>query len=306
MSEKVSSTVNSGSIEVKFDVLHNKKFQSSVIYVRFNTTETTLLSLLLQKYCSEKVLTCGVNQNNNIYSAIPGQTSIVLFAPENKIVQNILFLFSYLHKTKLNSLQSKLCKSGSYSKLCSDISKFSVNITGKCKNFAAALTNTAPKIERFKQSLSTIACVARDDISNNDAKFDLHEITFDDCNSNVALYLSIVLGSTPCTITQSGKTVKLTVLCENGRELVHELSLWKDTFQAKIKSFLTQSGSVGSPSANDKGGVAFKAKCKHLLECENELAFIYSDVRGFTHTFKDVDELKKVDSAAMVKVRGLK
>lgn len=302
----VTSTIKGGSVEAKFSVTINKKFQSALIYIQFDTSEKDLLSLLLQKYVSEKVLTTGLNANNSALSAVAGETSIAIFAPENKITQNVLFLYAYLNKTKLSSAQSKLIKSGDYDRLSSDIKKFSVEITGKCKNFAAALQNNAPKIDRLKQSLSAVATVNREAIKNTDVKTDFYETTLTDASSTAALYLSIAMDNIPCTIHTSGKNITLRILSPNGRELLQSRTLFRDTFQAKVKSFLTQSGSVGSPSANDKGGVAYKAKCKTILECENVLAFIYSDLRGFKFSFSSEDELKKVDSEAMSKVRNLK
>ena len=87
----------------------------------------------------EKCLSTGVNMNNAIYSAIPGQSSIVLFVPENKITNNISLLLAYLGKTHLTSVQARFVGSGDYGKLANDIRSFSVDVTGKCKTFREAL-----------------------------------------------------------------------------------------------------------------------------------------------------------------------
>lgn len=304
--EQATSTLKAGSVEVKMSAIHNKKFQCSVVYIQFETGEKELLSLLLQKYISEKVLIDGINVNNNIYSAIPGEQSIVLLCPENKITQNITLLYAYLMKGKLTSQQAKLCKSGNFKSLSSDIKKFGVNITGKCKNFVAALKNNAPKIERLKESLKGIEPTSRDNVSGDG--FTPYEVELDggDAANDVMMYLSIVMGNEPCTIKKSGSKVKLTCLSPMGEQRIKTFSTWKDTFQAKVKTFLGQSGSIGSPSANDKGGEKFAEKVKGIMKCQNELAFIYSDVRGFKYSFGSEEDLKKVNSEAMAKVRGLK
>ena len=304
--ESTTSTLKAGSVEVKISALHNKKFQCTILYVQFDTTEKILLSLLLQKYISEKVLVNGININNNIYSAIPGESSIVLFVPENKLTQNIVLLYSYLMKSKLTSQQSKLCKNGNFKKLSSDIKTFRINITGKCKNFVAALKNEAPKIERLKESLKAIEPANRENITNEGFVPFETEIDGGESISDVMMYLSIVLGNEPCLIKKSGSSVKITCLSPYGESRIKSFAIWKDTFQGKIKSFLVQSGSIGSPSANDKGKVKFNEKVKNIMKCQNELAYIYSDVRGFKFSFNNEEELKKVNSEAMAKVRTLK
>lgn len=304
--ENATTTLKAGSVEVKISALHNKKFQCSILYVQFDTTEKKLLSLLLQKYVSEKVLVDGININNNIYSAIPGEESIVLFVPENKLTQNIVLLYSYLMKSKLTSQQCKLCKNGNFKKLSSDIKIFKVNVTGKCKNFVAALKNEAPKIERLKESLKIIEPTVRDNISSDG--FTPFEVEIDggEFTNDVMLYLSVIMGNEPCLIKKSGSSVKIECLSPHGEQRIKSFAVWKDTFQGKVKSFLSQSGSVGSPSANDKGKAKFNEKVKNIMKCQNELAFIYSDVRGFKYSFSDEEALKKVNSEAMAKVRALK
>lgn len=300
---EASSTLKSGSTECKISALHNKKLQSAIIYVQFSTNEKSLLSLLLQKYVSEKVLVNGVNPNNNLYSAIPGETSIVLFAPENKITQNICLLYTYLNKAKLTSQQAKLCKSGNYKKLSSDIKKFDVDITGKCKTFVAALKNETTKIERLKESLGAVEAADRENVSGEG--FTPYNATIESKNNteDIMLYSSIVMGNEPCIIKKSNNNVKIECLSPNGESRIKAYGLWKDTFQSKIKSFLVQSGSIGSPSANDKGKVKFNEKVKYIMKCQNKLAFIYSDVRGFSYKFGDENDLKKVNSDACGSVK---
>ena len=302
-----SSTLKSGGVEVKMSTLHNKKLQSSVVYVSFDTTEKSLLSLLLTKYAAEKCIEAGVNSATQIYSAIPGEFGIVLIVPENKLTQNITILYSYLQKAKLTSQQAKFCTDGNYKKLSGDIKHFEVSITGKCKNFTAALQNKAPKIDRM---LSSLAAVEPNSGRENIDKHTVDDVSFEidggDDIGTTMLYASIFMGDVPCTISKSGGNVKIT-LCGgfNGCVMRQKLT-FKDALQTRVKGFLVQSGACGSPSANDKGGAKYNEKCKGIMSCQNELASMFAEVRGFKFSFKNKDELKKVNSDSIAKVKSIK
>lgn len=304
MSElNISTSIKINGGNIKFKATHNKKFQSTLLFIDFNTSQKDLLNLLLQKYVSEKRLFAGVNMNNGIYSAITGETSIFLIVPENKITQNISLLYTYLSKTHLTSQQAKLCGSGDYKKLSSDIKEFDVIITGKCKNFINALKNKAPKIEHMVSQIDATTPKERESISVDRVESDVGKvIPLSDFSNEAMLYMSICLEDVPCKIGRD----KITLLSKNGLEKVNEKMMMKDVFQGKVKSFLTQTGAVGSPSANDAGGKKFKEKSDMILECENVLAEIFSKLRGFSFSFSNVSQLKKVDSEAMAKVKGTK
>lgn len=304
MSElNISSSVKIDGGNIKFKATHNKKFQSTLLFIDFETSQKNLLNLLLQKYVSEKRLFAGVNMNNGIYSAITGETSIFLIVPENKITQNISLLYTYLTKTHLTSQQAKLCGSGDYKKLSSDIKNFDVIITGKCKNFINALKNKAPKIEHMVSQINAITPKERENISVDKVDSDIGKtISLSGFSDEAMLYMSICLEDVPCKISKD----KITLLSKNGLEKINEKMMMKDVFQGKVKSFLTQTGAVGSPSSNDTGGKKFKEKSEMILSCENVLANIFSKLRGFNFSFSDVSQLKKVDSEAMAKVKSTK
>lgn len=307
MSVHHSTTLKNGGVELKISTFHNRKFQSSVCYVSFDTSEKTLLALLLTKYANEKCITAGLNASTQIYSCIPGERGIVLIVPENKITQNITILYGYLQKAKLTSQQAKYCTDGNYKKLSNDIKHFEVEITGKCKNFTAALQNKAPKVDRLIASLGAISPnTGREECGNGSE--DGFEVVFDggDDVSTTMLYASVFMGSTACVISKSGNDVKIKLIGSNdGGEIKNKL-LFKDTLQAKVKGFLGQSGACGSPSANDKGGAKYNEKCKLIMAGQNELASMYADVRGFKFSFKGKDELKKVNSDSIAKVKAMK
>lgn len=304
MSElNITSTVKITGGSIKFKATHNKKFQSALLFMDFETSQKGLLNLLLQKYVSEKRLFAGVNMNNGIYSAITGETSLLLIVPENKITQNISLLYTYLNKTHLTSQQAKLCGNGDYKKLSSDIKEFDVIITGKCKNFINALKNNAPKIEHMVSQINATSPKDRENISADTVESDIGKvISLSGFSDEAMLYMSICLEDVPFKISKD----KLTLLSENAVEKINEKMKWKDVFQGKVKSFLTQTGAVGSPAANDTGGKKFKEKSEMILDCENVLASIFSKLRGFNFKFSNVSQLKKVDSEAMAKVKSTK
>ena len=301
--DSASKTLTLSGGSVKVSAQHNKKFQCAVLYVEFTTSQKDLLCLLLQKYVAEKRLAAGLNMNNGIYSAIVGETSIALFVPENKITNNIALLASYLAKTHLTSMQNRLVHSGDYGKLAQDLKSFEVIVTGKCKTFIAALKSDATKIKNLVSQLNAIEAKTRDSFNNsNVVESSFGEvISFDGATADAKLYASIVLEDIPAKITNSG----ITLLCENGRERLAEKLRFKDVFQGKVKSFLTQTGAVGSPAANDKDGSKFKTKSEYILRCEDCLAKVYSGLRGFNYSFRNAEALKKVESAALAKVKAI-
>lgn len=285
---------------VNISVQHNKKFQCAVVHVIFHTSQRYLLTALLQKYVAEKCLITGVNMNNSIYSALPGESSIILFVPENKITNNVSLLCSWLAKSHLTSQQARMCGNGDYSKLAEDLKTFEVNITGKCKTFRESLRTNATKITNMVAQLNAITPKPRDSFNNGTPSFE--SVPFNGRSKNAKLYASIALGDIPAIV----KDGEITFLSPDGKCKFAEHLRMKDTLQAKVKSFLTQTGAVGSPAANDKGGEKFKAKSKYILTCQNSIAEMFSELRGFKFSFSNVDDLRKVDSDALAAVKAIK
>lgn len=302
MAESASSELKFKGGSVHISATHNKKMQTAIVFIEFKTGEKDLLRFMLQKYAAEKRLFSGINMNNGISSNICGETSIVLFVPENKITHNIVLLYAYLAKAHLTSQQCKQCGSGDYKKLTSDIKDFDVTVTGKCKNFIQALKNKATKIENMINQFNNIAPKPRDSFSVDVKKRPGESLSLPDLDTTAMMYLGICCENIPCIITKN----KITFLSKNGFERFEEQMLYKDTFQAKVKTFLNQTGSVGSPASNDKGGAKHKDKCKMILQCENVLAKIFSKVRGFNFSFDNVNELKKVNGDAIAQIRTIK
>ncbi len=303
-----SKTFSDDGVTVNIKATHNSKFQCAILYVEFDTRQTELLAGLLHKFTMEKILRTGINMNNGAYSAISGETSVMLMVPENKITQNISLLYAYLTKTKLNAQQARLVKSGNYNILANDIKTMNVIVTGKCKTFIANMNNAdSPKFTRMLDSMTKSKVASREAISNGSSDDATLKVLAGDANKEtVAMYLSVVLGNIPCKLNVVSDGVDIHFFDSNSRAKVKDMMLWKDTFQAKIKTFLGQTGSVGTPSAGADGKAKWESKCKNILACQNELANIMSGVRGFKYSFRNVDQFKSVDSRAIKAVKDIR
>lgn len=305
MSIKTSKTVSFKGGSVKFNVVYNKKNMYSCVFLEFETSQSKLLERLLEQFCVEKCLTTGINVNNGIISAIHGESSIVIYCPENKITNNIINIYMYLSKAKLNSPNQKIVKTGDYNKLSKEIKNFSVRVCGKCKTFIKNLDEDSAKIQRFKDCMERVEAKSRDNISvDTEPKDDLTmDYYFQKSNDSLGqLYLSIIARDVPCKITKG----KIQFYTSGGISKFKDMLLHKNVYQGLVKSFLTQAGNVGSPASNDTGGKKYKEKINTIMDVENQMSYIYSHLRGFSYQFKGVDEIKKVDPTLMSGLKTLK
>jgi hypothetical protein len=283
---------------IKITATHNKKHQSSIVFIEFDTSQKDLLIMLLQKYVTEKCMIGGINMNTGIYNYIIGENGIMVICPENKITQNISILYGYLLKAEVSKMQQKYID-GNYGKLVSDIKSFKVTITGKCKGFIKALHDGAGKLDRLVAFINNAIAKKREAFTKTDEVKIL--IPFDGGDIS-QLYLSVIMGNIPFSF--SGKNIRFYFVedIENAKKIFK----FKNSFQGRIKTFLSQSGSPGSPSKNDKGGVKYKAKIENILDCQNKLASILSSIRGGKSVKLELADIKKVDSDAMSIVKSVK
>ena len=297
---QATKQIKSDVFNVKINATANPKAYTATVFFEFDTTEKQLLNALLNKYNYEKISMTGVNPNNKILLACLGDCCIALTVPPELIIQNIVLLLSYLAKTELKG-ESKKYVSGKYSKLMKDIKNVDVYIVGKVKRFIASKLENKEKLDKVAESLGKLQIKDRAEITATKSH------TFDNSaimkgSSDIAMmYLSIVLKDIGCTLSKSSGEVKITFLTEADACKFKELVFTKEKiiYQTQIRSFLTQSGTIGSPSAKDKDGKAFKAKVDGILASENTLAYIYSHLRGFDYKFKNADDLKVINNDAL-------
>lgn len=302
--DSFSTSIKLSNGKVDIDAHFNKKFATAIVFIDFHTTQHSLLSALLQQYATEKTLNIGVAMTTGIISIVTGESSVMMHVPESKITNNIHILFNYLMRTELPASIVKVYGGGDYDRLANDIRSFSVTVTGKCRNFIAALKNGTSKIIQMKAQLDACEPKARSAVPTTPVIETSvgKSITYDGSSDDAKLYMSIVLGDVPCKIT----TDRVTFLSPNGYDRYIEKMEWKKTFQAKAKAFLVQSGNVGAPAANDTDGEKAKAKAAIILENQNVLAMMVSRLRGFDYTFRSADALRAVDAKALACVKAAK
>ena len=297
MDENLNMSTTKATTSIKYskgslDIVcqFNKRLIGCFMYLKFKTSEKSLLYNLLVKYIHEKIIGVGCNAVNEIYSAKATTNGILISCSEKKIIPNIINIYAYLMKTKLSSKEVKnlCCQQCDYDKLHSDIVSFSVYITGKVRNLLKALQNkTDKKIDKIAQSLDNVEPKPFGKCEN---KQDSELIKLDYKSSpKEKLDLALLLEDTPFTF-DGDKLVAIDkhTLCEIDVKFKYDYAL------GKIKNFFNSCGSPGSPAANDNGQVKYKAKCEYILECLNMLCLMVSDLHGFTYKLSNVEDLKKV------------
>lgn len=301
-------TIEGGKASVKIDATHNSKAKTALLLFEFHTKEEDLLNALLRKYKMEKVSAHAFNPNNHIYHAMLGDCSIAINVPENKIAQNIVLMYSYLAKSELRGRYKKSIKEGNYKNMMSDISSFKVVINGKCNRFIQQIKTDKAK-DKISNGFKLVSPKDREKISNDKVEDQCSCVGIVDTVDDTAqMYLAAAMSDIPCYFKKSGKNTEIHFYTCADCCAFEEFLMMKEKviLQTNVRSFLTQSGNVGVPSANDKGGEKFKEKCKNILASENSLAYILSKLKGFSFKFDDVKELKKVDQKAMSAIMRVK
>ena len=297
MNSQANKTIDYKGGSIKLTAQYNKRLSNCYVYMKFNTTEKWLLYVILQKYIHEKVLFFGCNAVNEIYNAFATTNGIMFVCSEKKVLANIVNTLSYVCKTKLTKkeLEQVYSSEANYNKLHKDVSSLSVYITGKTIHLIRAITNSDDKkLERFGDMLTNIQ---RKDIETAKAgNKEQHTFKFSG-SAREKLDLSIVLENSPF-IFEKDEIVILDNTCPC------HLNNEYDYMQGKLKSFLVSCGSPGTPAANDTGAVKHKEKCKYIIECLNTMAFMVSDIHGFSFKFSDIKEIQEgVPADSKAKIR---
>lgn len=300
MSLSVSGNVKYSRGNISFNTQFNKFFSTNFLYLKFETTEKSLLYNILKKYLHEKTLFIGTNRINDIVSGFVTTRGIVVNCTEKKIISNISNILAYINKTKLQTkeLEKLTSKTANYNKLRKDCASFSVYISGKCQHIQKAISTPGDK--KISHFVETLDKVDIKELEEQPVKAPYEEgiISFSG-SSREKLDLTVALEDVPFVI--EGDKIKL--IDPHSLHVIIEKSEY-EYLQGKLKSFLICCGTPGTPSANDTGGKAHKAKCAYILDCLNSVAFIMGDVHGFKHEFKDIKEITDgvlADSKAKIK-----
>lgn len=306
-SDTATRKISAGKFELNFDVVLNKKLPQACVFIQLNTTQKDLINMLLERYALEKVSKVGVNANNHATNATVGPQCILVWCPDTKIVNNINSLLTYITRAKLPPTIARSV-TGDYKLMINDMKPINITITGKCKGFLTALKTDATKIKNMTNFIQALKPATRDRIAGeNPIEEASMGINFKDADPDLTmLYTSILVGNECCNISRKGDSFMMTLHGVGAKYRLLHLLQNKDLLQARVKAFLVQSGSMGSPSANDKGGVKYKAKVERIMLCQNTLMKIHARLRGFNLTEKPEETFRKVDSTAVGRVKLLK
>lgn len=293
-----SKSINSTIFTLHINATFNNKAKVANMLIKFNTSESELVNVLLAKYRLEKLSTIGQNINNQILSVILGDKCIVITCPDEKVSHNIVLLLSYLSKTSVKNVN------GSFDKMFDG--DIEINVGGKCKKFMQILNNVEQP-DVFENVIDSIELKGNVEGTGNIDTVVKKSVVFNTTTDIFKMYLSIVLQDIACTFEQSGDELKVSFLSDTDVSKYEELVRCKERviLQTRIRSFLTQSGTIGTPAANDKGQVHFKRKVQNILASENALAKIYANLRGFDFTFNNEDELIIDNSVITLIMRAL-
>lgn len=272
----------------------NKRLIGCFMYIKYKTTEKSLLYNLLLKYIHEKVNVFGCNVVNEVYSAKATTNGILVSCSEKKIINNIINIYAYLMKTKLSSKEIKniCCHQCDYDKLHSDIVNFSVYITGKTRNLVKTFQNKSDKkIDKIIQSMDNVEPKQLGKCENKQS-YDIEKIDYKSTPKE-KMDLTLYLEYSPFVFDGDKiVTIDKHSLCDISLKFNYDYLL------SKIKNFFNSCGSPGLPAANGDGEAKYKAKCAYLLECLNMLCFIVSDIHGFSYKINNVEDLKSVAPTA--------
>ena len=296
---QASAQIKSKLFNVSIDATVNPKDFASIVFFEFETTEKELLNALLEKYDHEKVAKTQFNPNNKIIKCMRGNCCIALVCPYGAIFNNITLLLSYLAKTEIKGEARKYVK-GKYDKMMKDIKDVSVTVVGHVKRFVETLKSNKDKLDKIADALDRINVKDRDDV-DGDKKYDVGSAIVKNSDDTAAMYMAIVLADVCCRFTKSSGNLKITFDREGEFEKFRNLMRIKErvVFQTQVRSFLTQSGTVGVPSSGKHGSDNFKKKVDNIMNSENALAHIYAKLKGISYKFKDEAEVKRADNDAL-------
>lgn len=291
----MSRTFSKGGYEVKINTTVARKLQYCLVYIKVNTKEKELLFALSNKYKVEKLMPLGGNANNEMYSVIPGPNGVVIGCPENKIVPNIMQYLAYLGKAELKKCQNcYLTSKVSYDELMKGLKSVSVEIVGKCKTFKKNCIDKSgsPKMDNMMRSISTMTVKSRKDAEPPKEKCECKTMSFK-CSDSQAVDVIVSFKDCPIVVKRISGGIEVECCC------CGQWNCYSDVLRGYLKSFKSQCGNYGTPSANDKGGKNYKIKCDEIFEGVNKIAEIISDVRGCKVKYSKQDDLKAVDSESV-------
>ena len=133
----------------------------------------------------------------------------------------------------------------------------------------------------------------REDIVNDKFDESMFKKVELECNEEQALDCIISFGTNCLDVAKKGGKYEFTFISSPSYDN------YIGSLRGLLKAFRSQHGAPGSPASNDDGQKKYKEKCKEILNCVNMVAFCISDVRGVECGYKNIEQLKQVDSESV-------
>lgn len=282
----MSKTIKKDDYEYSIRATFAKKIPFCIVYIKIKTSEKDLLFSLNNKFKVEKLLYAGCNGLNGIMKVVCGTNGIVISCPENKITSVIQQYISYLSKTELKPKQL-FGEKGNYNDLEKGLKHVEIHIVGKCKTF---IKNCLGKEESNKIKNMMAGIVGRNVKERKPVQNDKYNKNLEEkeikCTESQAVDYVIACRDKNIKINYgSGKlTVKFIGCCPNCGSCCCGCC-YTDTVRAYLKSFKTQCGNGSDADVT--------------FDCINQIAWCYTDCRGYGLKYKNKEELKTVDSESV-------
>lgn len=286
------------NVKVNFHTKYIKTLPNPVVYIKLNTNEKDLLFSLSYQFKLAKFSPIGCNNNNRITGCIVGENGIVVNCPENKIVNVILQYITHLERSTLKGDQF-MCRhstKGNYQGISKAIENFDVYIYGKCKTFIknCILKQDASKMSNMIKSLETRAIKERGSIEAKEISMKPVLETPISCNVSELMDLFFAVKDIDCMVSYESGSFQIYNRCAN---CLCGLP-WK-SFNKELRDYLKSIRNVAGMPGSDA------EKNKIILADLNRFIYCYIDVRGIKGEFKNIDEVKKIESNNLALIRQM-
>lgn len=286
------------NVKVNFHAKYIKTLPNPVVYIKLNTNEKDLLFSLSYQFKLAKFSPIGCNNNNRITGCIVGENGIVINCPENKIVNIILQYIAYLERSTLKGDQF-MCRhstKGSYQGISKAIENFDVYIYGKCKTFIknCILKQDASKMNNMIKSLETRTIKERGTVEAKEISMKPVLEKPISCNASEVMDLFFAIKDIDCMVSYESGSFQLYNRCANCLCALP----WK-SFNKELRDYLKSVRNVAGMPGSDPN------KNKNILEDLNRFIYCYLDVRNMKGEFKNIEEVKKIESNSLGLIRQM-
>lgn len=291
-------TFSGKNTKVTFHSKFIKTLPTTIVYIKLDTSEKDLLYSLAYQFKLAKYSTYGCNNNNRILGCTVGEHGIVMNCPENKIINVVLQFITHLERSVLKNDQF-MCRhstKGNYKELEKAICDFDVYVYGKCKTFIknCILKQDANKMVNMIKSLESRIIKDRDTIEVKEISMKPVFETPISCGDVEVKDLYYALKELDCMVSFSNGTFQVYHKCRN---CICNIC-WK-YYSKELRDYLKSIRNVAGMPSSDA------TKNKKLLEDLNNLLYCYFDVKGLKLSYKDIEEVKKIENSSLQLIKQM-